>query len=68
MLGGMAFGVGLNAISTGFEASGTATGAGVATGVGIGGTVGSYAIMGSAAGPWGAGIGAAIGLIQVGAE
>lgn len=65
MLGGMAFGAGLNAISMGFEASGNTTGASIASGIG---TVGSYTLMGSAAGPIGAGIGAAVGLIQVGAE
>lgn len=65
MLGGLAFGAGLNAISTGLEASGNTTGASIASGVG---TVGSYTLMGSAAGPIGAGIGAAVGLIQVGAE
>ena len=61
----MAFGAGLNAVSTGLEASGHTTGASIASGIG---TVGSYALMGSAAGPIGAGIGAAVGLIQVGAE
>mgnify|MGYP003295149280 CR=1 FL=1 len=65
MLGGMAFGAGLNAVSTGLEASGNTTGASIASGIG---TIGSYALMGSAAGPIGAGIGAAVGSIQVGAE
>jgi hypothetical protein len=65
MLGGMAFGAGLNAISTGLEASGHTKAAEVVSGIG---TVGSYAIMGSAAGPVGTVIGAAVGLIQVGAE
>ena len=65
MLGGLAFGAGLNAISTGLEASGNNTAANMFSAVG---TIGGYAIMGSAAGPIGAGIGAAVGLIQVGAE
>lgn len=65
MLGGLAFGTGLNAISTGLEASGNTTGASIVSGIG---TIGSYALMGSAAGGIGAGIGAAVGLIQVGAE
>lgn len=65
MLGGMAFGAGLNAISTGLEASGNTTGASIASGIGA---VGSYALMGSAAGGVGAAIGAAVGLIQDGAE
>ena len=65
MLGGLAFGAGLNAISTGLEATGNQTAANMFSAVG---TVGGYAIMGSAAGPIGAGIGAAVGLIQVGAE
>ena len=65
MLGGLAFGAGLNAISTGLEASGNNTAANMFSAVG---TIGGYAIVGSAAGPVGAGIGAAVGLIQVGAE
>ena len=65
MLGGMAFGAGLNAISMGLEASGNITAANIFSNVG---TIGGYAIMGSAAGPIGAGIGAAVGVIQVGAE
>ena len=65
MLGGLAFGAGLNAISTGLEATGNQTAANMFSAVG---TIGGYAIMGSAAGPIGAGIGAAVGLIQVGAE
>ena len=65
MLGGLAFGAGLNAISMGLEASGNNTAANIFSNVG---TIGGYAIMGSAAGPIGAGIGAAVGLIQVGAE
>lgn len=65
MLGGLAFGAGLNAISTGLEATGNQTAANIFSNVG---TIGGYAIMGSAAGPIGAGIGAAVGLIQVGAE
>lgn len=65
MLGGLAFGAGLNAISTGLEATGNQTASNVFSNVG---TIGGYAIMGSAAGPIGAGIGAAVGLIQVGAE
>ena len=65
MLGGLAFGAGLNAISTGLEATGNQTASNMFSAVG---TIGGYAIMGSAAGPIGAGIGAAVGLIQVGAE
>ena len=65
MLGGLAFGAGLNAISTGLEATGNQTAANMFSAVG---TIGGYTIMGSAAGPIGAGIGAAVGLIQVGAE
>ena len=65
MLGGLAFGAGLNAISTGLEATGNQTAANMFSAAG---TIGGYAIMGSAAGPIGAGIGAAVGLIQVGAE
>ena len=65
MLGGLAFGAGLNAISTGLEATGNNTAANIFSNVG---TIGGYAIMGSAAGPIGAGIGAAVGIIQVGAE
>ena len=65
MLGGLAFGAGLNAVSTGLEATGNQTAANMFSAVG---TIGGYAIMGSAAGPIGAGIGAAVGLIQVGAE
>ena len=65
MLGGMAFGAGLNAISTGLEASGNQTASNIFSNVG---TIGGYAIMGSAAGGVGAGIGAAVGVIQVGAE
>ena len=65
MLGGLAFGAGLNAISTGLEATGNTTASNIFSNIG---TIGSYTIMGSAAGPIGAGIGAAVGLIQVGAE
>ena len=65
MLGGMAFGAGLNAISMGLDASGNKTASNIASNIG---TIGSYTMMGSAAGPIGAGIGAAVGLIQVGAE
>ena len=65
MLGGLAFGAGLNAISTGLEASGNNTAANMFSAVG---TIGGYTIIGSAAGPIGAGIGAAVGVIQVGAE
>lgn len=65
MLGGLAFGAGLNAISTGLEATGNQTASNIFSNIG---TIGSYTIMGSAAGPIGAGIGAAVGLIQVGAE
>ena len=65
MLGGLAFGAGLNAISTGLEATGNQTASNMFSAVG---TIGGYAIMGSAAGPIGAGIGAAVGVIQVGAE
>ena len=65
MLGGLAFGAGLNAISTGLEATGNQTAANMFSAVG---TIGGYTIMGSAAGPIGAGIGAAVGVIQVGAE
>ena len=65
MLGGLAFGAGLNAISTGLEASGNITAANIFSNVG---TIGGYTIMGSAAGGVGAGIGAAVGVIQVGAE
>ena len=65
MLGGLAFGAGLNAISTGLEATGNQTASNMFSNIG---TIGSYAIIGSAAGPIGAGIGAAVGLIQVGAE
>ena len=65
MLGGLAFGAGLNAISMGLEASGNTTAANIASNIG---TIGSYSVMGSAAGPIGAGIGAAVGIIQVGAE
>ena len=54
MLGGLAFG-----------ATGNQTAANMFSAVG---TIGGYAIMGSAAGPIGAGIGAAVGVIQVGAE
>ena len=65
MLGGLAFGAGLNAISMGLEASGNITAANIFSNVG---TIGGYTIMGSAAGGVGAGIGAAVGVIQVGAE
>jgi hypothetical protein len=65
MLGGLAAGAGFNAIATGFEASGNTTGASIVSGIG---TIGSYTLMGSAAGPIGIGIGAAVGAIQVGAE
>ena len=65
MLGGLALGAGLNSISQGFEAAGYTQTAGIISNVG---TIGSYSVMGSAAGPIGAGIGAAVGLIQVGAE
>ena len=65
MLGGLAFGAGLNAISTGLEATGNQTASNMFSAVG---TIGGYTIMGSAAGPIGAGIGAAVGVIQVGAE
>ena len=65
MLGGLAFGAGLNAISTGLEATGNQTASNIFSNIG---TIGSYTIMGSAAGPIGAGIGAAVGVIQVGAE
>ena len=65
MLGGLALGAGLNSISMGFEAAGYNKTAGIISNVG---TIGSYTVMGSAAGPIGAGIGAAVGLIQSGAE
>ena len=65
MLGGLAFGAGLNAVSTGLEATGNQTAANIFSNIG---TIGSYTLVGSAAGPIGAGIGAAVGLIQVGAE
>ena len=65
MLGGLALGAGLNSISRGFEAAGYNQAAGIISNFG---TIGSYTVMGSAAGPIGAGIGAAVGLIQVGAE